>query len=349
MKTTLFKAGENGYPNYRIPALLALPGNKIIVFCEGRFLNNETNSDSGAINIVARTSLDGGKTFGPQRLIAKDGENTVGNPCPVYDKDTGTIWLFLTGNDGTISEADIIANKGRRRVLVMHSEDLGETWSAIEDMTGTLSRANWTWYATGPCHGLRTKSGRLVIPCDHIVYPLVGGTVHQSYSSHIVYSDDHGKTWHIGGDLSATTNECCAAESKDGLLYITLRRVPGNGQRGFSLSEDGGASWKPAADTGIPDPTCQASVIAGPVAGKDGFYPLYLTNASHPKERRDLTLRTSYDGGKTWPDKRIVEEGFSAYSDLAIIDKDHLAVFYEAGGSEQEPYSEIVFTILDLK
>jgi sialidase-1 len=345
MGLTLFRAREAGYDNFRIPAVLALPGNRIIVFCEGR----SAMSDSGRINIVARISCDGGETFGPLFLVAGDGEHTVGNPCPVYDGDTGILWLFLTWNDGATSEREIIHNNGKRRVLLTRSDDLGETWGPLEDMTATLSRDNWTWYATGPCHGLRMKSGRIVIPCDHIVYPLINNEVGQSYSSHIVYSDDHGKTWRIGGELNPSTNECCAAEAGDGFLYMTVRRIPGNGQRGFSVSDDGGLSWKPVADSGFSDPVCQASVIAGPDRKGGDFYPLYLTNAAHPKERRNLTLRISHDGGKTWHGEQVIEKGFSAYSDLALLEAGRLACFYEAGGSEQKPYSEIVFTILNLR
>jgi sialidase-1 len=344
MKTTLFKAGENGYDNFRIPAILAMPGGRIIVFCEGR----AAMSDSGRINIVARISRDRGKTFGPQFLVAKDGENTVGNPCPVYDKDTGILWLFLTWNDGATNEHEIIHNNGKRRVLVTRSEDLGETWSPFEDLTSVLSRENWRWYATGPCHGLQMKSGRLLIPCNHTIYPLIDGNVSNSYISHTIYSDDHGKTWHIGGEVGGTTNECCVTEFKDGRLYMTVRRFPGNGQRGFSTSDDGGLTWKPPKDTGFPDPTCQASVIAGSNAGEDGFYPLYLTNAAHPKERCNLTLRLSRDGGKIWLERQVIEEGFSAYSDLALLDNEVLACLYEAGGIEQKPYSEIVFTTVDI-
>jgi sialidase-1 len=348
MKITLFKAGENGYPNYRIPAILALPENRIIVFCAGRLLNN-INHDSGKIPIVSRISTDGGKTFGPQSLVAGSGENTVGNPCPVFDRDTGILWLFLTGNDGNTNEQEIIHNNGKRRVLVMTSQDLGETWSPVVDMTDTLSRKNWTWYATGPGHGLQVKSGRIIIPCDHSVFPLEGNDVSRSYSSHMVYSDDHGKTWYIGGDLSPATDECSVAEAKEGLLYMTVRRTPGNGRRGFSTSDDGGLSWKMTEDTGFPDPACQASVIAGSKALGEGFYPLYLTNVSNTEERKNLTLRISYNGGKTWPHRQLVEEGFSAYSDLALLEGDRLACLYEAGGPEQKRYAQIDFMIMTLE
>ena len=345
MRTVLFRAGDYGYDNFRIPAILALPENRILAICEGR----SAMSDTGRIHIVARISRDNGKTFDSKFLVARDGENTVGNPCPVFDKETGIIWLFLTWNAGSTNEHEIIHNNGKRRVLLTRSEDLGETWTPPEDMTSSLSKSNWTWYATGPCHGLQMKSGRLIVPCDHIVWPLIENEVSRTYSSHIIYSDDHGKTWRIGGDLNPTTNECCVAEAKDGLLYMTVRRIPGNGLRGFSTSDDSGLTWTQVMDTDIPDPVCQGSVIAGSAAGKNGFCPLYLANSSDKKERRNLTLRTSGDGGKTWQIKKVIEEGFSAYSDLALLDDRHLACFFEAGGNSQKPYAEIALEIIDIK
>ena len=214
MKSTLFKMGDYGYDNFRIPAILSLPENKIIVFCEGR----PTMSDTGKISVVARISRDGGKTFEQQFMIAQEGENTLENPCPVFDRDTGTIWLFLSWNAGNTKEAEIIQKYGKRRVFLTHSNDLGETWSPIKDMTSILSRENWTWYATGPCHGLQMKSGRIIIPCDHGVFPLVDNDVYKSMKSHIIYSDDHGKSWHIGTELNSNTTECCVAEIRNNYL-----------------------------------------------------------------------------------------------------------------------------------
>jgi sialidase-1 len=319
MKTVLFRAGEGGYPFYRGAAMLALPENRIIIFSTGRTEMPEKNKppygDSGERHLYARISRDGGKSFGRPFLAAMDGPNTVACPCPVFDRQTGILWLFLCGNDGTTFEKEIIEKNGKRRVLLLHSKDLGETWSPIENMTEILSKKEWTWYSTGPGHGLQARSGRLILPCDHIVYPLDENDAGQSYFSHTVYSTDHGMTWHIGADLSPSTNECSLAEPRDGLLYMSARRFPGHGLRGFSYSEDYGASWTPIADTDLPDPACEASVTTGLTAGKDGFYPLYLTNPADPKTRRNLTLRISYDGGVTWPESRHIEEGFSAYSD----------------------------------
>ena len=68
-------------------------------------------------------------------------------------------------------------------------------------------------------------AGRLVIPADH---RLVGDTEGISWS-HIIYSDDHGTTWHLGGGLDQTqevnndSNEAAVIELPDGSLYMTIR------------------------------------------------------------------------------------------------------------------------------
>jgi sialidase-1 len=355
-KTCLFKSGNNGYLLYRIPALITLPGNRIIAFCEGRIHGppqKPTWNDSGKIHTVIRISDDGGKTFGKLKVVAQDGENTVQNPCPVYDRDTGIIWLFLCWNDGNTDALEIYNTNGKRHVLLTRSDDRGETWSEPIDMTAELSRDNWPGYGTGPCHGLQMTNGRLVIPCWHVVYPLVNNDRFQSSGVHTLYSDDHGKTWHINADVNAhpTVGEPSIAEAKEGFLYVNMRRSPsGEKSRSIAYSSDGGATWGPVkADATLPDPMCQGSVINGLEAGKHGFFPLYFTNAADPGKRRNLTLRISYDGGQTWPESQVVEEGFSGYSDLAILENGSLACLYEAGGKEQKPYSELVFATLDMK
>src|SRR5258708_6503364 len=95
-QATLFRAGEGGYNNYRIPAAIRTTRNTTLAFCEGR----HAQSDAGEINLLARRSTDGGTTFGPLLVVWADGNNTCGNPCPVIDESTGTIWLLMTHNLG---------------------------------------------------------------------------------------------------------------------------------------------------------------------------------------------------------------------------------------------------------
>src|SRR5262249_30310020 len=164
--TPLFISGKEGYHTFRIPALLVTPGGTILAFCEGR---KKGRGDSGDIDVVLKRSTDGGKTWKALQVIADDGGNTVGNPCPVVERSTGTIWLLLTHNLGKDNERTIRdgSSKGTRRVWVMKSTDEGATWSKPADITNAVKKKTWTWYATGPGVGIQLTSGRLVIPCDH--------------------------------------------------------------------------------------------------------------------------------------------------------------------------------------
>jgi len=147
------------------------------------------------------------------------GPDTIGNPAPVQDLKTGTVWLLLTGNPGHTSEREIIETgaKGTRTVWIMSSHNDGATWSKPVEITRDVKPDNWTWYATGRSMGIQTRSGRLVIPCDHEVKG------HRGFYSHVIYSDDHGKTWKPGGSASEMTDESTVAELGDGTLMLNMR------------------------------------------------------------------------------------------------------------------------------
>src|SRR5437870_8057257 len=100
----VFTAGEGGYHTYRIPSVIVTPKGTLLAFCEGR---KKGTSDTGDIDLVLKRSADGGATWGPMQVVWDDGENTCGNPCPVVDRLTGTIWLLLTHNLGKDSEKRI--------------------------------------------------------------------------------------------------------------------------------------------------------------------------------------------------------------------------------------------------
>ena len=83
-ETYLFQSGKGGYPRYRIPVLLTAPDKSLLAFCEGR---KDGGGLTGNIDLVRRRSSDGGKTWKPIELVMDDGENTLGNPCPVMRQD----------------------------------------------------------------------------------------------------------------------------------------------------------------------------------------------------------------------------------------------------------------------
>ena len=338
-KQSLFIAGEGGYPSYRIPSVITLPENRVVAFCEGRLGGL---SDYGTIHIVARISTDGGATFGEQFLVASDGENTVGNPCPVYDRDTGVLHLLLNGNLKEGGEHDILQGKAPRTVLHTCSSDGGETWSALRDLTGDVKKSIWTWYAMGPCHAQQLRSGRLLIPCNHAMMP--GEEKFGKYISHAIYSDDHGETWQLGADVGPCTNECSLAELPDGRVYMNMRSYHGEGCRAVAYSEDGGETWgEIRLERALPDPVCQGNVIA------DGERLLF-SNAASADRRERMTLRTSLDMGKTWSEGVVIHAGPAAYSDIAVLSGGCVGCLYECGDGDEHhaAYQRIEWAVLDV-
>lgn len=327
---TLFTANDGIYSAYRIPSCIALPNGRIIAFIEGR---KNSSSDYGCIHILARISDDGGQVFGAPFLVADDGENTVGNPSPIFDSDTGKLFLLLNGNRSEEGEALILQGKAPRSVLVCESADFGNSWSPLRDITASAKEPNWTWHAVGPCHGLQLRSGRLIAPCNHAVLN-AEKNASGPYISGTLYSDDHGATWLPGGDVGPYTNECSLAELSDCTLYMNMRSYHGKNLRAVARSRDCGNTWDEMhLDEALVEPVCQGSVLAVP-----GTDTLYFSNPAATHRER-LTLRMSGDGGRTWPTALLIQQGPAAYSDIALLPDGTIFVLYECG--ERSPYERV--------
>ncbi|HSH18925.1 MAG TPA: sialidase family protein, partial [Draconibacterium sp.] len=340
--TTIFKSGTEGYSTFRIPAIVTTNSGKLLAFAEGRV---NGSSDTGDIDMVMRSSEDGGKTWSPLQIIWNDNLNVCGNPAPVIDRKTGDVHLLMTWNLGEDHERDIINGKSKdsRRVFVTSSTDEGANWSEPKEITSSVKKENWTWYATGPCHGIQLKygekKGRLVIPCDHIE------AVTKKYFSHAIFSNDNGKTWQLGGTTPQDqVNECTVAELPDGKLLLNMRNYDRTQKsRKISFSEDGGLSWSAIQpDTALVEPICQASMIYS-----EEDKTLWFLNPASEKSRINMTLKASKDFGKTWEIVKVLNSGASAYSDLTLINKNTLGCLYEGG--KFSPYEGIVFTVFEIK
>lgn len=336
----IFKSGENGYATYRIPALVVTKNGTILAFAEGRVGGD---SDTGDIDLLVKRSTDNGKSWSEANVVWDDARNTCGNPAPVIDSKTGKILLLSTWNLGEDHEWQIIQQKSKdtRRVYVQESSDDGVSWSQPRQITKDVKYDNWTWYATGPCHGIELtrgkNKGRLVVPCDHIE----SGT--GKYYSHVIYSDDHGKSWQMGGRTpSDQVNECTVAETNDGLV-LNMRSYDNTKRcRKVSTSRDAGLTWsEPELAAELPDPICQGSSYTYSL-GSDGA--LLFLNAASEKTRTNMTLRLSKDGGKSWPVAHELYSGPSAYSDLARLKDGSIGCLYEAG--KLNAYEGIVFDVV---
>ncbi|MDM4018112.1 sialidase family protein [Roseiconus lacunae] len=354
--TTIFRSGDNGYRVFRIPAVIAAANGDLLAFAEAR-----QGGDASEIDLVQKTSLDGGKTWGElvviqesdhfRSLFADDAPAiTIGNPAPVVDllneKHPGRIWLpFTLEND---------------RVFVVYSDDHGKQWSERREITQSVKKEEWGWYATGPVQSIQIQNGphrgRLVIPADHRLGD--DGKDRGALGAHLVYSDDHGQSWEIGAiddDYEDTmdSNETAVVELSDGTLYINTRDQHGKapGTRGEAWSRDGGLTFesrhdqyphfRPTAEV-LDPPVVQCGLLrtVGDVVVLSGPDD----NGPSGTGRSDLRLRFSRAGADDWQDGPLVHTGPAAYSGMVQIDYKHIGVIYEAGS--KSPYESIRFSIV---
>ena len=340
--TEVYQSGDGGYHTFRIPSVIAARNGTLLAFAEARRFGA---NDAGDIDLVVKRSGDGGRSWSSLEVVGDDGPNTVGNPCPVLDRATGTLWLLSTHNRGTDRERDIIAgtSQGTRTVWVMKSTDDGASWSAPVEVTASVKQTDWTWYATGPGVGIQTRGGRLVIPANHAE---AGTGVHRS---HIIYSDDGGGHWGIGASADAGTNESQVAELADGRLMLNMRNHPPKPEnfRMVAISVDGGRTLSPATpDRTLIEPPAQASLIrvTGGVAA-DRTRLVFANPASAARER--LTVRVSDDEGASWPFARVIHDGPAAYSSLVALPDASIGLLFERG--DKSPYERITFARLTLE
>ncbi|MFM1801337.1 MAG: Sialidase precursor [Planctomycetota bacterium] len=343
-RSEVFPAGMNGVSLYRIPGVVVTPTNRILAYCEAR---KNGSADWGEIEIHLRTSDDGGKTWSEPRRIAHQGsriegnprkasggekEQTVNNPVAIVDRESGQIHFLYCINYA--------------RCFYMKSVDDGDTWSAPVEITATFEpfRRHYPWkvIATGPGHGVKLKSGRLVVP----IWLAYGGTGdHKPSASATIYSDDQGKTWKAGeiavpdeGEYG-DPNETMIAALDDGRVMLVTRSVSKPNRKLITYSENGASGWsKPVFHDQLPEPVCMASVVAYP---KHSGYVIFSNPDTVARDkggmeqpggrgrRQMLTVRLSRDYGKSWPVKRLLEAGPSAYSDLAILKDGSIICLFE--------------------
>ena len=344
-QTVVFRAGENGYKNMRIPGIVLSKQGTLLAFCEGR-----VGADRSRTDVVLKRSQDGGRTWGPMQVILKARKETdaYANVCPVADTMTGTIFFFVTlFPDGPVEIREWEARKryGVIRTLVMKSTDDGLTWSAPLDITEQITDVKTDiGKKTGPGAGIQTSDGRLVIPYG------IGPELESR--AMIVYSDDHGETWHAGGRVDSRSTETQVVELSDGSLRLDTRNQRPQEEphcRYYSISRDGGRTWTdPVRDEALLDTACQASILRHPFRqrGRDRDPILFANAASGFQNRVNMTVRLSFDDGRTWPVARTVHPGPSAYCCLVSLPDGTIGLLYEGGGWV---YQRINFARFDLE
>ncbi|SED79317.1 sialidase-1 [Streptomyces sp. 2112.3] len=342
----LFKASqEQGYFCFRIPAVVKSVRGTLLAFAEGR---RHDCGDAGDIDLVLKRSTDGGRTWGPLQVINHGNGDTHGNPAPIVDRRTGRIVLAETYNKGRTDGLSCEVPCDRTPHL-QYSDDEGATWSAPRDLTAAVRPPQWnSWYATGPLHGIQLTRGRHA-------GRLVFGINSESYADNrvtanhaaLVHSDDGGATWKVGaldtwpvaadGTFRQKPSEMALLERSDGSVYVNGREQDGTdlGHRTAAVSRDGGNSFA-APFRALPDlytPMVQGSALRLPHPRAGRSRTLFAASAD-PDRRRTMTIRSSWDEGRTWEgvDRGArVTTDWSGYSDLVAVSDDVTGLMYEGG------------------
>lgn len=365
----VFISGTDGYKTFRIPAIIVLPDGDLLAFAEGRVNGMD---DFGDIDMVMKRSKDKGKTWSPMQVVAGADNLQLSNPAPVVDLTDpaypqGRVFLFY--NTGTHREGDIIKGKGIKRCYYITSADGGRTWAAPVDITLQVHRPNqpdidpafnfaedWRYYANTPGHVMQFSEGafkgRIFIAANHTAGKALPGARH--YVAHGYYTDDHGKTFHLGNSINLPgSNESMAVQLSGNRLMMNSRNQAKDvKERIVSVSSDGGATWDTTYfDHQLVDAVCQGSILN--VGTSKGKNILAFCNAADSLERDNLTLRISFDDGRTWKKSYVIYKGdgskkagygYAAYSDIVQLARKKIGVLYE-----KDHYSSIVFTVVNWK
>lgn len=328
----VFVAGKgNPYKSIRIPDIVKA-GNILVAFAEGRY----ENTDQGRNDLISSVSKDGGKSWGPVEVVARADGATFNNPCVIYDEESKQMVLFFQRYPKGVKERDQNIPTGWQddrciRNFVSISKN-GKKWSTPKDVTKTTKNEGVTITCSGPNPGCRLTrgphKGRLIVPLNE--GPFGNWTVA------VAYSDDHGKTWHIGQKSAAGggVNEVSVAETEEGGLIVVSRAWGGN-QRKVLYSEDGGETWgETKAHNQLPSPNCQNGLLRYSFADDEKLANRGRLLFSSPStgQRTNGIIKMSYDDGKTWEVEKPVGDGSFAYSTLCTVKPGIVGLLFESSG-----------------
>ncbi len=230
---------------------------------------------------------------------------------------------------------------------LIHSKDHGRTWSDPVELNPQVKLPWMRFVGAGPGTGLQIREGRYA---GRLLFPVYYHNRNKIASSGVIYSDDHGKTWHMGrsanhgrilegmlldaentADPRANLGECQVTELPGGRIRIMLRNSFG-AHTLTALSDDGGETWHSMTETRLPDPQCQSHILRVRHNGQD----LWLfSNPANSGERVQGTVRVSFDGGETWPIAKLVEPGEFAYSCMSLLPDGQIGLLYEGRNIHQ--------------
>jgi sialidase-1 len=349
-KLNLFEAGDQGYKVFHIPGVVVTAKGTVLAWCEAR----KKGGDWDAIRILLRRSLDEGKTWSPPKEIAQVPGPKSKNPAALRlkgvnpDDVTYNNPVLVAARDGTVHMLFCLEYM---RCFYQRSDDDGLTWSLPVEITPTFEafRKSYDWkvLATGPNHSIELRNGRLLVPVW--LSTGTGGGAHRPSVAATIYSDDRGRSWQAGAiavpnaDEWINPSETLAVELADGRVMLNARTESKTHRRLVTTSKDGATDWtQPRFDEALREPICMAGLVRYPFKTASGTNCLLFSNPDNlsrsdgkerpggSRDRKNLSVKASYDEGQTWPVNKSLESGFSSYSDLAVTKSGVILCFYGA-------------------
>ncbi|WP_425615383.1 exo-alpha-sialidase [Anatilimnocola sp. NA78] len=348
-KQDLFAAGKGGYELYRIPGIIRTGRGTLIAYCEAR---KSAKGDWGHIDFMMRRSSDDGHTWANmQKMIQLEGKFER-NPAAVAQKlgKEGEITLNnpILFSDPRPDVVHFLYCVEYNRLFYVRSEDDGRTFSKPLELTNALAKLepkyDWQAVAVGPGHGLRLENGRLIAPVW--LSTGKGGHAHRPSIITTIYSDDDGKSWNMGDIIANETNplvnpnESILLQLADGRVVINSRSESPEHRRAVAISPNGATGWsEPKFHEQLLEPICMANLVRWTTTKHSDKNRIVFSNPHNldranakpgqGRDRKNLSIKLSYDEGETWPIDKVLEAGPSGYSDLAIASDGSLLCFYE--------------------
>jgi CshA-type fibril repeat protein len=324
--TLLFTPGDAGSNNYRIPAIITAADGSLITVTDKRW--NHAGDLAAKIDPVVRRSTDNGKTWSAPLTIANfGGPNGAGDAVLVMDKPTGDLLCLFVAEKGFFASTSANPIK----IQYCRSTDNGITWGAPVDITNQIYGAgcsnpitqNWlgVFIGSGRAHQLRDGT---------IVAALTVRETSGGINNYMMSSTDGGITWTPSTGIAETGgDEAKIVELNNGNLMMSIRNA---GTRRFNISTDKGLTWGTAYNqAGIMDPNCDGDFIRY-TSTLDGYDKNRLLHTiPFAGNRTNVSVLMSTDEGTTWPVRKTIFSGASAYSSLTVLPDGTMGIYYENG------------------
>jgi len=308
---------------YRIPAIVTAANGDLVAAIDERVPSCGDLKWSKDINIVVRRSSDNGKTWSDIEMVVDFPEGqSASDPSMIVDGETKEIFLFY-------NFMDLDKEKDVYYLHYVKSSDNGKTWGEPVDITSQIAKPEWKndfkFITSG--RGIYTSTGKML----HCMVNLNNGL-------HVFGSDNHGNSWYFIDTPVKPGNESKIVELANGNWMINSR-ANGKGMRYVHVSNDEGLTWESRAEPALIDPGCNGSIIRYTLI-EDGYKKnrLLFSNAKMEKERRNMTVRVSYDEGKSWTEGKTIYEGGSAYSSLTVLKNGDIGLLFEKDGYKENPF-----------